>query len=160
MSKINIEDNPKLRSPARRIVEWGFTTFMWALWLYLFLPLVTVVLWVAGAHYVYLAFFERSALDHLVEMITKMGWAVVVIFLVMRGWGYYNYYVFGRKNRRKMHNLAGTADLGKHIGLTGQEVWRLQNQKEIVWEPLYDEMRAELRSIRPPHEETEQNKAA
>ena len=43
MSKINIEDNPKLRSPARRIVEWGFTTFMWALWLYLFLPLVTMV---------------------------------------------------------------------------------------------------------------------
>ena len=160
MSKIRIEDNSELRSLARRIVEWGFTTFMWALWLYLFLPLVTVVLWVAGAHYVYLAFFERSALDQLVEMITKIGWAVMVIFLVMRGWGYYNYYVFGRKNRRKMHNVAGTADLGKHIGLTGQEVWGLQNQKEIVWEPLYDEMRAELRSIRPPHEETEQNKAA
>ena len=144
MSKIRIEDNSQLRSLARRIVEWGFTTFMWALWLYLFLPLVTVVLWVAGAHYVYLAFFERSALDQLVEMITKIGWAVVVIFLVMRGWGYYNYYVFGRKNRRKMHNVAGTADLGKHIGLTGQEVWGLQNQKEIVWEPLYDEMKAEL----------------
>jgi len=160
VSKIRIEDNSQLRSPARRIVEWGFTTFMWALWLYLFLPLVTVVLWVAGAQYVYLAFFERSALDHLVEMITNIGWAVVVIFLVMRGWGYYNYYVFGRKNRRKMHNLVGNADLGRHIGLTAQEVWGLQQEKEIVWEALYDEMRAQPRRRQPEYEEKERDKAA
>ena len=46
MARITIEDNPKLRGRLRTAFEWSFTSFMWALWLYLFLPLVSLVLWV------------------------------------------------------------------------------------------------------------------
>ena len=140
MSKIRIENSPELRSFSRMAFEWGFTSFMWALWLYLFMPLVSVILWVVGIRYVYLAFFQSAAFQQLIDMMERMGWAVAVIFIVLRGWGYYNFYVFGRRNRRKMHTLPSNVELGQHVGLTAEEVWKLQQQTEIVWEPLYEEM--------------------
>ena len=140
MSVIEIEDNPRLRSAMRTTIEWSFTTLMWVLWIYLFLPLVSLVLWVVGLRYIYNSLFEQSALVHLMSLMSRMGWAVLIIFIVLRGWGYYNYYVFGRRNRRQHREPLDNSLLCRHFGLSESKIEDLQSQKEIEWEPLYDTM--------------------
>lgn len=133
MAPIRIEDSSKHRGFFRTTLEWSFTSLMWALWGYLFLPLVSLILWIAGLGYIYGAVFEESALTRLLELVSRMGWAVLIIFIVLRGWGYYNYYVFGRKNRRKHRDPVNLEKLGSHFGLTEQDVVALQATKQVYW---------------------------
>jgi biofilm PGA synthesis protein PgaD len=132
MPKIIIEDKPELRGAARTTVEWVFTTLMWALWLYLFLPMLTVVLWIAGMHFIYHTVIEPIFLTQIKEMFLRLGLFVTIVFISLRGWGYYNYYAFGRLNRRKQSAAITPADMARHFGLSEHRLRMLQNEKEIV----------------------------
>jgi biofilm PGA synthesis protein PgaD len=141
MSEIRIEDKPELRGVARTVIEWSFTSLMWALWIYLFLPMLSAILWIAGLHYIYRELFQASALAQLMDMLARTGWTIAVIFVVLRGWGYYNYFVFGRQNRRKQYQELTQAELGRHFGMTEQQVGILRSEKEIVWGASYDDIK-------------------
>ena len=136
-----IEDKPNLRSFLRTTTEWSFTTAMWAIWIYLFLPLVSLALWVLGVPYLYQTLFREEVLQQLSTLMQRMGWTVLVIFVCLRGWGLYNYYVFGRRNRRKQSDPVTPEALARHFNLTPEAVRALQARKEIVWTVLYDEIR-------------------
>jgi biofilm PGA synthesis protein PgaD len=139
MPEIIIEDKPELRGAARTTVEWVFTTLMWALWLYLFLPMVTVVLWAAGLHYLYHTVIEPAVLTQVIEMSMRLVVFVLLVFIALRGWGYYNYYAFGRLNRRKQSAAITPADLARHFGLSEHRLRILQNEKEIVLSNDFEE---------------------
>jgi biofilm PGA synthesis protein PgaD len=139
MPEIIIEDKPELRGAARTTVEWVFTTLMWALWLYLFLPMVTVVLWAAGLHYLYHTVIEPAVLTQVIEMSIRLVVFVLLVFIALRGWGYYNYYAFGRLNRRKQSAAITPADLARHFGLSEHRLRMLQNEKEIVLSNDFEE---------------------
>ena len=104
-----IEDHPELRGFLRNSVEWSFTLAMWLLWIYFFLPLISLVLWGFGLVNVYQNLFRWDVLPQLHEVLKMVGVLVVVIFIVLRGWGYYNYYVFGRRNRRKDRKIVSAS---------------------------------------------------
>jgi biofilm PGA synthesis protein PgaD len=132
MPEIIIEDKPELRGKTRTTVEWTITTLMWAFWIYLFLPMATVVLWVAGLHFIYHSVVEPAVLTHVKEMLMRLGLFIAIVFVALRGWGYYNFYVFGRLNRRKHSAPITPADMAGHFGLSEDRVRMLQNEKEIV----------------------------
>jgi biofilm PGA synthesis protein PgaD len=132
MPKIIIEDKPELLGKARARIELVFTTLMWALWIYLFIPMLTIVLWFAGLHYIYHTVVEPAVLTHVKEMLMRLGLFILIVFIVLRGWGYYNYYAFGKLNRRKNSKPIGPAELAEHFGLPEQRVRLMQNEKEIV----------------------------
>ena len=138
-----IEDREDLRTFLRNTTEWGFTVVMWALWIYLFLPLISLLLWVAGAPYIYKTVFTEEVLYRLINLLINMGWAMLVIFLVLRGWGLYNYFIFGRHNRRKQHPEVTQEQMGRHFGLNAEEVKALQEKREITWSGLYDDIQRE-----------------
>jgi biofilm PGA synthesis protein PgaD len=132
MPEIIIEDRPELRGRTRTTVELVVTTLMWAFWIYLFLPMVTVVLWVAGLHFIYHTVIEPAVLTHVKAMLMRLGLFIAIVFIVLRGWGYYNYYAFGRLDRRKQSAAITPADMAGHFGLSVDRVRMLQNEKEIV----------------------------
>jgi len=136
-----IEDRADLRSFLRNTTEWSFTVVMWALWIYLFLPLLSLILWVVGLPYIYQTVFTAEVINRLISLLVNMGWAMLAIFIVLRGWGYYNYYVFGRRNRRKQHPEVTLEQMGLHFGLNTEEVKALQQRKEITWPGLYDDIK-------------------
>ena len=140
MNEIGIEEKSEYRSRLRNVLEWLFTTAMWALWIYLFLPLLTLILWWTGAHYFYTSLYRQTGLEHLVDLGVRLGWFVVIVVAAMRGWGLYNYYMYGRADRRRQAASVSAQDMGAHFGLNPDEVVELQNKKEITWAPLYDEM--------------------
>jgi biofilm PGA synthesis protein PgaD len=117
----------------RNIGEWSFTTLMWGLWIYLFLPLLNVVLWLLGFHLFYVKVIERGGYIQLLTLLGKMGWAVLLVFGTLRLWGYYNYIRFGKKNRRKSVSPTTADQLSGFFHLPRDQVLEMQSKKEVVW---------------------------
>ncbi|MCP4748065.1 MAG: poly-beta-1,6-N-acetyl-D-glucosamine biosynthesis protein PgaD [Desulfobacteraceae bacterium] len=139
---IHIENNPDLRSFMRNGAEFSFTTAMWVLWIYLFLPLVSLAVWLSGSHYVYIFIFKEATLIKLMQLCINMCWVVVIVFILLRGWGYYNYFVFGKKNRRINHSTLPIAKLASRFSVSEDEARSLKNKKEILWDKLYNDIKA------------------
>ena len=89
--------------------------------------------------HLYKTLFREEVIGELLAMLVKVGWLVLLVFIILRGWGIYNYYLFGRRNRRKNYPVTSASEIGRHFGLTEEEVRSLQQKKEIVWTELYDE---------------------
>ena len=136
MPEIEIRDNPGLRSFLRNITETTFTGFVWALWIYLFLPVINITLWIFGFGFMNLSLIEQVGYEELLDLLLKMGWAVFIVFLVFQLWGYYNYIRFGKKSRRKSTSSVTIDELAAHYRIPADEIKRLQEQKEIVWQNL------------------------
>ncbi len=132
-SSIEIIDNPKLRNLLRVIGELGFTTVMWLFWIYLLLPVLSILLWLLGIHFFYHEIIHQAGYKHLLTLFKNLGFTVLVVFITLRVWGYYNYLAFGKRNRRKAVRPAHPADLGKFFGLSTEEILSLQSRKEIFW---------------------------
>lgn len=140
MNTVKVENHPELRSWPRFIFEGGFTSMMWAVWIYLFLPLLSVLMWAFGFRTFYAHVFKDAALSELYALLGHLGLAVLFFFVALRAWELYNFYHFGRRNRRKRSAALTPDDVSRHFGVPADEITALQAQKEIVWSPLYEDM--------------------
>ena len=137
-SGIQLLDHPDLKTVLLNMGEWSFTTFMWAVWIYLFLPLINILLWIFGGHLFYVSVVDEAHYRDAVTMFQNMGIFVLIVFLILRGWGYYNYHRFGKLSRRKAPLPASAEQMAGFFKLTTAEVLALQHQKEVVWEKTYE----------------------
>ena len=102
MPEIEIIDKPKLKGFIRNIMELSFTSIMWVFWLYLFLPILTVVLWLTGIRIFYIEVIEDAGYRELINLWGKVGWSIIVVFLILRLWGFYNYWRFGKREKEEI----------------------------------------------------------
>jgi poly-beta-1,6-N-acetyl-D-glucosamine biosynthesis protein PgaD len=134
MPEIEIRDNPKLRSLFRNITELTFTGFVWGLWAYLLLPIVNIAMWIIGLRFIEVSVIEQLGYKEMTDLISKMGWIVLTVFLTLRLWGFYNYKRFGKKSRRMSSPPVTIEQLAEHFNIPAEQVKYMQLQKEIVWE--------------------------
>ena len=62
-----------------------------------------------------------------------MVWIILVVFLILRLWGYYNYARFGKLNRRKSPAPATADDLSRFCNIPVERILMFQSQKEVFW---------------------------
>jgi biofilm PGA synthesis protein PgaD len=134
---IEIIDNPSLRSVLRRIGEWTFTTVMWVLWVYLFFPIIHIILWTLGIAYFYEKVIAQSDYLQLLDLIQNCGLTIFGIFLLLWFWGVYNYRRFGKRNRRSDSTMAAPGEMAEFFDVSVDRVFELRQQKEIKWTSLY-----------------------
>lgn len=135
MPQIELIDNRGLKDFWRNATEWGFTTIMWALWLYLFLPLLNVILWAFGVRIFYIELVQKKGYLELLRLLENLGWIVLVIVSVLSAWGYYNYKRFGKKERRKHSRSSSTEALSAVFGIPSDKIVELQESEEVFWPP-------------------------
>ncbi len=99
---IEIVDYPGLRGFIRSITEWSFTLTFWAFWLYLLVPMINLLVWMIVGETIFSTVVAQSGYIELLDILKK--WGIVTLFTIVAfmGWAYYNYWMFGRKNRRKL----------------------------------------------------------
>lgn len=136
MPEIEIRDNPKLKSFLRNIMELTFTGFVWGIWAYLLLPLVNIVMWVVGLRFIEISVIEQLGYKEIIDLMGKMGWIVLIVFLILRLWGFYNYKRFGLNTRRKGSLPVTIEQLAAHFQIPAEQVKDMQSRKEIVWEAV------------------------
>lgn len=94
-------ERPELVGRPRRLGYTLFTLIAWAVWVYLWLPLISLLAWLVG-----IQLFRQEVLQApaLVRSFYALGWflgAVLVAALVYTGWAQYNLRRFRGKDRRR-----------------------------------------------------------
>ncbi|MCP3676033.1 MAG: poly-beta-1,6-N-acetyl-D-glucosamine biosynthesis protein PgaD [Deltaproteobacteria bacterium] len=133
MPQIYIIDKPDLKSKGRKLSEMSITTFIWLLWLWLFLPVINTLLWMVGAQTFYHTLIVDTGYIDFFTLARRMGLTVIVVFIIMRVWGYYNYWRFGRRNKRKNLPDATPAKISEIFRLSPDEIVTLQASKEVTF---------------------------
>jgi poly-beta-1,6-N-acetyl-D-glucosamine biosynthesis protein PgaD len=105
----------EVRSPLRRAVEGFITIVCWAIYLYLILPLFTLVLWFFGIQTIYYEFIGAKGYEELIRLLQNGGITILVIFLIISGWTYYNYIWFLHRGERRI----GQARISNDVELAG-----------------------------------------
>lgn len=96
-----IIERPDLQSPLQRATSGGLTFIFWIFWIYLWLPLISLVAWWLG-----IKFFRENLLDNqgykiLFEHVGFYAAVIGAIAVFLIGWGRYNLARFRDKERRK-----------------------------------------------------------
>jgi poly-beta-1,6-N-acetyl-D-glucosamine biosynthesis protein PgaD len=137
MAEIEIIDKPNLKTFLRNITELSFTSIMWAFWLYLLLPLLNILIWFLGIRYFYFEVIKLAGYRELLNLLVRTGWVIIVVFLVLRLWGYYNYRRFGRRERRRSLPPDGREKMTAYFQVPLEKIEDIQSSKEIVWPIQY-----------------------
>jgi len=101
----------EVKSPLRRVVENFITVVCWGIYLYLLLPLFTLVLWVFGIQTVYYELFGEKGYEELVQLLKNGGITTLVILILISGWTYYNYFWFKRRGERRGNQVRISSDV-------------------------------------------------
>jgi len=83
------------------LLESFVTLAFWTGFLYLLIPMVTLLLWVLGFKIAYAELIGVEGLMELVKIIKKSGITVFIITLIIMAWGYYNYLLFRIRGDRR-----------------------------------------------------------
>ncbi|HET6515373.1 MAG TPA: PgaD family protein [Thermodesulfovibrionales bacterium] len=78
---------------------------------------------------------EQTGYLEFLALVRALGWYVLILFSILRLWGYYNYWKFGKRNRRKasMSDDAATQELADYFQLQIPAVHELRGLKEVLW---------------------------
>ncbi len=97
-----IIDRPELQSKSKRAVYGVLTAALWSFYLYLLLPLATLLAWWLGFTAVYEEMVMRRGWEALLELIGVYGSIVLAMGLAQVGWALGNWLRFyGRHDRRR-----------------------------------------------------------
>jgi len=89
----------EVKSPLRRI------------YLYLLLPMFTLVLWVFGIQTIYDQIIGEKGYEELIRLLANGGITVLVVLLIVTGWTYYNYIWFLRRGERRGGQVRISSDV-------------------------------------------------
>lgn len=125
-------DNPQLQSRGQRVVFGGITLFFWMLWVYIWLPLVSLAAWGFGIQLFYKEMIVNDGLAGLLA--TASIYAVTVIFLalLLGAWAVYNYARFHGKTRRSSAPPVSTQQMAQFFGVDEPSLTVWQEQRHLV----------------------------
>ncbi len=95
-----IIDKPELQTPRQRVLFGAATVAAWMMWVYLWLPIITLVGWYFGVRHFHDVMITNSGASHFAQMI---GWYALVILVICGSlvcWALYNWARFRDAKRR------------------------------------------------------------
>ncbi len=128
-NNIELIDNPGLKTRIQTMTEWTFTSFFWITWVYLLFPLLNLLLWFLVGYTIYEKLISGYA--DFILLLKHIGMITLMIFIGLRLWGYYNYRVFGKRNRRRHVPQADPNHMAEYFGITIGELEALQKAEVI-----------------------------
>ncbi|HET6489167.1 MAG TPA: poly-beta-1,6-N-acetyl-D-glucosamine biosynthesis protein PgaD [Syntrophales bacterium] len=108
-SEVIVQD--EVKSPLRRVVEDTITVVCWGIYLYLLLPMFTLVLWIFGIQTIFDQIIGEKGYEELMRLLANGGITTLVIFLLVTGWTYYNYLWFMRRGERRGNQVRISSDV-------------------------------------------------
>ncbi|HYW04524.1 MAG TPA: poly-beta-1,6-N-acetyl-D-glucosamine biosynthesis protein PgaD [Gammaproteobacteria bacterium] len=121
---------PDLQTPIQRGAFAVLSLLGWLAWLYLFVPLLTVLAWAFGVHR-----FDRYVLGSVgVSAFTLSVYAVIIVAagLTLVLWAIYNLLRFRGKDRRSPPPTVSEAALASAVGLEITRLRRLRRAR-VAW---------------------------
>lgn len=147
-----IIEYPELQSPARKTLSSVITTMAWTLWLYLWLPLFSLIAWGAGIQLMIVEVFLPDRGEDMRELVRLISY-VVLITLVVVVWSQYNLRRYGRRNRRIHIPDVNKATLARYYEISPQMLENLRNQRLLTLDYCNDHQPVLVDTAAPIHED-------
>lgn len=130
-----IIERPDLQTAGQR---WGYrslTALCWVLWLYLFMPLVSVLAWALGLTWAYRMLLQDLELIELWHMVTAYSAGIGALSAVYMFWAVTSYFRFRRASRRKSPSRVADELLAASHNLGVAELQVLRDGERLVIPP-------------------------
>ena len=106
--------HPERQSGVQHTMFSALTLSVWAVWLYLWLPLITTILWMVGIHWAYIQVFRGSRGVSLWVIL----WILIATSVILGSWSSYNHFRFARKAQRRQVQALAKSSIGKSFGIS------------------------------------------
>lgn len=130
-----IFEKPSLAPLPHRLGWAFFTALFWILWVYLWLPLVTVVVWVGG-FYAYGDYYTTVRMQREVEAFRHLVLIYIGVICVMGGsllaWARVEFMRFHKVNRRTKPIPVSAEELAIYALLPTETVGKWQAARRVV----------------------------
>ena len=128
-----IIDKPELKSPFRYLIEGSITLFLWSVWVYWILPVLTVILWYFGIELFHSELITQAGYIEFIKIFRDGGLVVLAISLIMLSWVYYNYIWFLRRGERrnKAVLICFDEDIAKIFNIDPDVLKKVKEQRRI-----------------------------
>lgn len=140
---------PELQSVGQRTLYSVLTLVAWTIWLYLFVPLISLLAWWFGIDAFSRYLLEPADRSDLLTLLTYSG-VVVLSAMVIVAWSFYNLKRYGGLDRRKPIPPVSDEDLRARHGMDAATLATLREERRLLLH-LDPEVRVEtLPVLRPP----------
>lgn len=143
-----IIDRPELQSPLQRATTRGITLVFWIFWIYLWLPLISLLAWVVGIRLFQLNLLENEGYLVLVQNSSAYGTVIALIALVLIVWARYNLYRFRSRETRRDSPPVPLATLAENFNIAAHDLAAWQQARRLV---LHHDRNGGLRRIDVEH---------
>jgi biofilm PGA synthesis protein PgaD len=140
MMRINsplIISHPERQSDTQHALFGALTVSIWVLWIYLWLPLITGILWIVGIRWAYVQVFKGSRGVSLWVIVWILGAVIVAVAY----WSSYNNIRYAGRTQRRHAKAVSKTMIGQKFGVTGDALYRLMHERRLN---LYFNDREEL----------------
>ena len=129
MSNPLIIDKPHLQSNYVRY-GWGMVTFMfWTVYMYLWMPLITLFAWWIGVKLFNKHFIELQGASGLLEKLNLYAFIILLISATLIMWAYVEQVRFKGKHRRQTRSAVTVQQVAAHHQMNAHELASLMKKK-------------------------------
>jgi biofilm PGA synthesis protein PgaD len=108
-------DAPEMLTAPERTRDTLFTAIMWAIYLYLWVPLLSMLAWLLGFEFAYDVMIRTGGIRELGGILVAYGVIVTVIFATVAFWSLSNRVRYGKLKRRKKGPCVTTAEIAEYF---------------------------------------------
>ena len=127
-----IINRPELQSPRQRLIYPIITFIFWVLWVYIWLPLISLIAWGFGVQLFYDEMILQNGLEAIIELASTYGLVIFILGLSLISWALYNWGRFNKKERRSGARELSTEDQASYFHLNAQELAIWKESKHLV----------------------------
>ena len=109
-----IVSSPERQSLAQRLTSGSIASIAWAIWVSLWLPVLSAIFWMIGLHITYKSIIRAPNKSSLLIILLL----VLMCNFIVSSWASYNYLRFFGKSRRRGSGVVSHEAIGKFFGLT------------------------------------------
>jgi biofilm PGA synthesis protein PgaD len=127
-----IINRPELQSPLQRVTTRGITLVFWVIWIYLWLPLISLVAWWVGIQLFREHMLDNDGYQALFDDMHRYALVIVSIAVVLIGWARYNLLRFRDKGNRKTSKHVDPAIQAQYFKVEVQQLEQWRAAKRLV----------------------------
>src|SRR5271168_4628907 len=115
-----IIDRPDLQTARQRVLFGSMTVFFWAIWIYLWLPILALIGWSLGLTIAYEQMVVLNGYAGLLHLLKFYLAVILCLGATLLFWAYYNFVRFRGVNRRTHAAIVGIPMLSQRYEITQQ----------------------------------------
>ena len=110
------------------------TLFMWGIYVYLWVPLITFGAWLVGFERFYEIMITYGGLEVVLELLDWYAVIIMIIAACIVGWSGINYRRFHSRERRHAAPVTRAREISEFFGIAETEVKRIRISKRLLIE--------------------------